>query len=92
MFVKHLMEKVTKKEQRKGNNILLFKSFYDDVNVFLLNSEYLKEKKEEEEILADLAKKYRDRAKERRDGGEATGGDALSTLGAYRAVAPDIKS
>ena len=52
----------------------------------------MKEKKEEEEILAELAKKYRDRAKERRDGGEATGGDALSTLGAYRAVAPDIKS
>jgi len=55
-------------------------------------SEYLKEKKEEEEILAELAKKYRDRAKERRDGGETTGPDSLSTLGAYRAVAPDIKS
>ncbi len=55
-------------------------------------SEYLKEKKEEEEILAELAKKYRDRAKERRDGGEASGPDALATLGAYRAVAPDIKS
>ena len=50
----------------------------------------MKEKKEEEEILAELAKKYRDRAKERRDGGEATGGDALSTLGAYRAVAHQI--
>lgn len=56
------------------------------------DSEYLKEKKEEEEILAELAKKYRDRAKERRDGGDAAGPDALSTLGAYRAVAPDIKS
>jgi len=55
-------------------------------------SEYLKEKKEEEEILAELAKKYRDRAKERRDGGETIGPDSLSTLGAYRAVAPDIKS
>jgi len=52
----------------------------------------LKEKKEEEEILAELAKKYRDRAKERRDGGETTGPDSLSTLGAYRAVAPDIKT
>ena len=55
-------------------------------------STYLQEKKEEEEILAELAKKYRDRAKERREGGEPIGGDSLSTLGAYRAVAPDIKS
>ena len=61
-------------------------------NRVLCFSEYLKEKKEEEEILAELAKKYRDRAKERRDGGETTGPDSLSTLGAYRAVAPDIKS
>lgn len=60
--------------------------------MILLFSEYLKEKKEEEEILAELAKKYRDRAKERRDGGEVAGPDALSTLGAYRAVAPDIKT
>ena len=42
--------------------------------------------------MAELAKKYRDRAKERREGGEPIGGDSLSTLGAYRAVAPDIKS
>lgn len=62
------------------------------INNILYLSEYLKEKKEEEEILAELAKKYRDRAKERRDGGETTGPDSLSTLGAYRAVAPDIKT
>lgn len=59
---------------------------------FYRSSEYLKEKKEEEEILAELAKKYRDRAKERRDGGETSGPDAMTTLGAYRAVAPDIKT
>lgn len=58
----------------------------------MFNSEYLKERKEEEEVLAELAKKYRDRAKERREGSETAGPDALSTLGAYRAVAPDIKS
>lgn len=52
----------------------------------------MKERKEEEEVLAELAKKYRDRAKERREGSESTGPDALSTLGAYRAVAPDMKS
>lgn len=87
------MAKVTRKEQKKGSlsivTNMLICWYQIHLNYF---SEYLKEKKEEEEILAELAKKYRDRAKERRDGGETSGPDALATLGAYRAVAPDIKS
>ena len=51
----------------------------------------MKEKKEEEEILAELSKKYRDRAKERREGDEGVRPDAMNTLG-YRAVAPDLKT
>jgi hypothetical protein len=92
VFVKHHMGKVTRKGPKRGE------SLYFNYAILIANvleqffSEYLKEKKEEEEILAELAKKYRDRAKERRDGGEASGPDALATLGAYRAVAPDIKS
>ena len=57
--------------------------------------------------MAELAKKYRDRAKERRDGDETPAGggpvqpaadfptqpdDANVTASAYRAVAPDLKS
>lgn len=52
-------------------------------------------KKQEDTKLAELAEKYRDRARERRDGAnpdyqnvEATG----NASSAYRAVAPDIKS
>lgn len=52
-------------------------------------------KKQEDTKLAELAEKYRDRARERRDGHnpdyqnvEATG----SSSSAYRAVAPDLKS
>ena len=87
-----LMEKVKQKGPRKGDWLSLPLLSHPTFNNHFYFSEYLKEKKEEEEILAELAKKYRDRAKERRDGGEATGPDSLSTLGAYRAVAPDIKS
>ena len=87
------MVKVRQKEPRKGNKVFqIWVCLLFCTNRVLCFSEYLKEKKEEEEILAELAKKYRDRAKERRDGGETTGPDSLSTLGAYRAVAPDIKS
>merc|ERR1719319_1183412 len=50
---------------------------------------YAKLKKDEDDKLAELAEKYRDRAKERRDGGEnsATQDDA----GGYRAVAPNAR-
>merc|ERR1719266_2000833 len=41
--------------------------------------------------MAELAAKYRDRAKERRDGGVSDRPDDSSGSGAYRAVAPDVK-
>merc|ERR1711899_619188 len=50
---------------------------------------YAKLKRNEDDKLAELASKYRDRAKERRDGGE--GGRPDESSGAYRAVAPDVK-
>ncbi|XP_037071454.1 protein Red-like, partial [Pollicipes pollicipes] len=63
-------------------------------------SYYAKLKRAEDDIMAELAKKYRDRAKERRDGDEGAGvpdfphqtEDAMATASAYRAVAPDLKS
>merc|ERR1719319_1527188 len=50
---------------------------------------YAKLKKDEDDKLAELEEQYRDRAKERRDGGEnsATQDDA----GGYRAVAPNAR-
>ncbi|XP_014253795.1 protein Red [Cimex lectularius] len=55
---------------------------------------YAKLKKQEENKLAELAEKYRDRAKERRDGSNADyqPDDPMSTSSGYRAVAPDLKS
>lgn len=65
-------------------------------------SYYAKLKRAEDDIMAELAKKYRDRAKERREGDEEGGAgvpefpnqseDQMATAGAYRAVAPDLKS
>ncbi|KAF0310593.1 Protein Red [Amphibalanus amphitrite] len=66
-------------------------------------SYYAKLKRAEDDIMAELAKKYRDRAKERRDGDETPAPGAQpdlpsqpdesnSTASAYRAVAPDLKS
>ncbi|CAL8080643.1 unnamed protein product [Orchesella dallaii] len=55
---------------------------------------YQKTKSEEEETLAELAKKYRDRAKERRDGhpeGQGQREELITNQGAYRAVAPDFR-
>jgi len=53
---------------------------------------YAKMKKEEEDKMAELAAKYRDRASERRDGGEsAATGAADETATAYRAVAPNAR-
>jgi len=52
-------------------------------------SYYAKLKKDEDDKMAELAAKYRDRAKERRDGGESEAHDASSS--GYRAVAPDIR-
>ncbi|CAM1292458.1 IK (predicted), partial [Pycnogonum litorale] len=57
---------------------------------------YAQLKKQEESVLAELAKKYRDRARERRDGGADEGQsvevDPLVATAGYRAVAPDAKS
>lgn len=46
-------------------------------------------KKQEESVLSELSDKYRDRAKERRDGPEGGVGDARNSTSGYRAVAPD---
>lgn len=53
---------------------------------------YAKLKKQEEDKMAELASKYRDRARERRDGGGDQPEDPLSAASGYRAVAPDLKS
>ncbi|KAM3963913.1 IC cytokine homolog beag [Aphomia sociella] len=57
-------------------------------------SYYAALKKQEDNKLAELAEKYRDRARERRDGVNDLGpADPTSnTSSAYRAVAPDLKS
>merc|ERR1711962_1000733 len=52
---------------------------------------YAKLKRQEDDKMAELAAKYRDRAKERRDGGVSDRPDDSSGGGAYRAVAPDVK-
>lgn len=51
-------------------------------------------KKQEEDKLAELAEKYRDRARERREGAnpDYQNEDPLSSTAGYRAVAPDAKS
>ncbi|KAK7485933.1 hypothetical protein BaRGS_00022799 [Batillaria attramentaria] len=53
---------------------------------------YAKLKRDEEERQKELASKYRDRARERRDGQNRDEPDMLSTTADYRAVAPDAKS
>ncbi|GAB6023944.1 hypothetical protein CHUAL_008674 [Chamberlinius hualienensis] len=55
---------------------------------------YASLKKQEDDKMAELAEKYRDRAKERREGGNAEfqNDDPISTMAGYRAVAPDAKS
>lgn len=54
---------------------------------------YAKLKKQEDDKMAELAEKYRDRARERRDGtGQDQVEDPMSNTSAYRAVAPDLKS
>jgi len=50
---------------------------------------YAKLKKDEDDKMAELAEKYRDRARERRDGGE--GGVGEESTNAYRAVAPNAR-
>ncbi|KAK7602282.1 hypothetical protein V9T40_009723 [Parthenolecanium corni] len=55
---------------------------------------YAKLKKQEDDKMAELAERYRDRAKERRDGHnpDYQVEDPLSVASGYRAVAPDLKS
>ncbi|XP_059479474.1 protein Red isoform X2 [Neocloeon triangulifer] len=57
-------------------------------------SYFAKLKKQEDDKIAELALKYRDRARERRDGAnpDYQAEDPMSSAGAYRAVAPDVKS
>ena len=59
-----------------------------------LHSYYAKLKRLEEERQKELAEKYRDRARERRDGGtdDYDNTEMISTTADYRAVAPDAKS
>lgn len=57
---------------------------------------YSKIKKEEDDAMEELAKKYRDRAKERREGVnpdqlQQRESELLTSQGAYRAVAPDFR-
>lgn len=51
-------------------------------------------KKSEDNVLSELSEKYRDRAKERREGAgaEFTQTDARNSTSGYRAVAPDVKN
>ncbi|CAG2178546.1 unnamed protein product, partial [Oppiella nova] len=55
-------------------------------------------KRQEDDTLTELAKRYRDRARERRDGAnpdyghEANESSSVAPNAAYRAVAPDLKS
>lgn len=51
-------------------------------------------KKQEEDKMAELARKYRDRARERREGAnpDYQNDDPICTMAGYRAVAPDAKS
>lgn len=53
---------------------------------------YAQLKKQEDTKLQELAEKYRDRARERRDGSNQDTIDPTSGANAYRAVAPDSKS
>lgn len=54
---------------------------------------YAKLKKQEDDKMAELAEKYRDRAAERRDGtNQDPAEDSMNSASAYRAVAPDLKS
>lgn len=55
---------------------------------------YAKLKKQEDNKMAELAGKYRDRAGERRSGAnpDYQADDPITTAQAYRAVAPDLKS
>ncbi|CAG9854328.1 unnamed protein product [Phyllotreta striolata] len=55
---------------------------------------YAKLKKQEDNKMAELAEKYRDRASERRSGvnPDYQADDPIATAQAYRAVAPDLKS
>lgn len=55
---------------------------------------YAQLKKQEDTKLQELAEKYRDRARERRDGSiqDFPPNDTVSSANAYRAVAPDSKS
>ncbi|KAK9880666.1 hypothetical protein WA026_011903 [Henosepilachna vigintioctopunctata] len=57
-------------------------------------SYYAKLKKQEDNKMAELAEKYRDRASERRQGvnPDYQNDDPVQTAQAYRAVAPDLKS
>lgn len=57
-------------------------------------SYYAKLKKQEDNKLAELAEKYRDRASERRNGvnPDYQNVDPINAAQAYRAVAPDLKS
>ncbi|XP_058790582.1 protein Red isoform X2 [Phymastichus coffea] len=56
-------------------------------------SYYAKLKKQEDDKMAELAEKYRDRARERRDGvNQDSVEDPITNASAYRAVAPDLKS
>jgi len=66
-------------------------SFYHARILLCFRSYYAKLKKMEDEKQKELNSKYRDRAKERREGKANEDPQGTSTTADYRAVAPEIK-
>lgn len=67
---------------------------YSTVNLITTLIIFPELKKSEDNVLSELSEKYRDRAKERREGANVdfTQNDARNSTSGYRAVAPDVKS
>ena len=79
--------------KEKGLTLKRHTSYWIDA-VMCLCSFYAQLRKEEEERQQEWAKKYRDRARERRDGQNPdyeVSEDAMPATSGYRAVAPNIE-
>lgn len=80
-------------ERRRISMLVSSFHFQLDLHVYRFIS-ILELKKSEDNVLSELSEKYRDRAKERREGAttDFTQNDARNSTSGYRAVAPDMKS